>query len=83
MPSMPDTPSLLDVRAVAQLLNCSTRHVYRLVERGEAPIPVKVGALVRWQRQIIETWIAGGCKPLGTPLEQDAALAETADEKKG
>ncbi|MFL5341881.1 MAG: helix-turn-helix transcriptional regulator [Gemmataceae bacterium] len=55
---------LLDVQAVARLLNCSTRHVYRLSDMGKMPAPVRVGALVRWQRQAIEEWVAGGCKPV-------------------
>jgi predicted DNA-binding transcriptional regulator AlpA len=27
------------------------------------PAALKVGALVRWSRQAIVEWIAGGCKP--------------------
>jgi excisionase family DNA binding protein len=57
-------PALLDVRAVAQLLDCSVRHVYRLADAGRMPAPLKLGALVRWSRQAIEEWIAGGCKPV-------------------
>jgi excisionase family DNA binding protein len=57
-------PSLLDVRAVAQMLDCSTRHVYRLADAGHMPPPLKLGALVRWRRQTVEEWIAGGCKPV-------------------
>jgi excisionase family DNA binding protein len=57
------TPALLDVRAVAKLLGCSTRHVYRLSDGGQMPAPLKLGALVRWRRQAIEDWIAAGCKP--------------------
>jgi excisionase family DNA binding protein len=58
--------ALLDVRAVAQLLDCSVRHVYRLADAGRMPAPLKLGALVRWSRQTIEDWIAGGCKPCRT-----------------
>jgi excisionase family DNA binding protein len=54
-------PALLDVRAVAQLLNCSQRHVYRLADAERIPRPVKLGALVRWDRVDIEDWIAEGC----------------------
>jgi excisionase family DNA binding protein len=57
-------PVLLDVKAVAKLLTCSTRHVYRLCDAGRMPPPVPLGALVRWRRQEIEDWIAGGCKPI-------------------
>jgi excisionase family DNA binding protein len=58
--------ALLDVRAVARLLDCSVRHVYRLADAGRMPAPLKLGALVRWSRQAIEEWIAGGCKPCRT-----------------
>jgi len=57
-----DSPAkLLDVKAVAELLDCSTRHVYRLSDAGRLPAPVKLGTLVRWPRAAIEDWIAAGC----------------------
>ena len=52
---------LLDVQAVAEMLGCSTRHVYRLNDRGEMPANVKLGALVRWSKLAIEEWIAAAC----------------------
>jgi excisionase family DNA binding protein len=55
---------LLDVRAVAAMLDCSPHHVYRLAKAGRMPAPVRLGALVRWPRDSIDAWIAGGCKPL-------------------
>lgn len=54
-------PAFLDVQAVSGLLDCSTRHVYRLSDSGRMPAPVKLGALVRWNRAVIEAWIADGC----------------------
>jgi excisionase family DNA binding protein len=60
----PSTAQLLDVRAVARLLGCSSRHVYRLSDGGRMPKPVKLGALVRWRRQALEDWIAAGCPAL-------------------
>lgn len=53
---------LLDVNQVAALLGCSPRHVYRLVDAGKMPQPVRLGALVRWSRASLSEWIAGGCK---------------------
>ncbi len=53
--------ALLDVQAVADLLCCSTRHVYRLADAGRMPRPVRLGALVRWSRDQILAWIADGC----------------------
>jgi predicted DNA-binding transcriptional regulator AlpA len=63
---LPVEAALLDVRAVARLLDCSPRHVYRLSDGGRMPPPLKVGALARWRRQSIEEWISGGCKPCRT-----------------
>jgi excisionase family DNA binding protein len=62
-PADASTAILLDVRAVAQLLDCSPRHVYRLADAGRMPVPVRIGALVRWSRQAITDWIAAGCPP--------------------
>jgi excisionase family DNA binding protein len=53
--------TLLDVRAVAALLSCSTRHVYRLSDAGRMPPPARLGALVRWSRRAVEQWIVDGC----------------------
>lgn len=53
--------ALLDVRAIASLLGRSTRHVYRLANTGRMPAPVKLGALVRWPRGVVEDWISAGC----------------------
>jgi excisionase family DNA binding protein len=55
------SPALLDVRAVAALLGCSARHIYRLSDSGRMPRPVKLGALVRWSRASIDEWLAAGC----------------------
>ncbi len=54
-------PALLDVAAVAELLHCSRRHVYRMADAGKMPPPVKLGALVRWDKDILMRWIADGC----------------------
>ena len=55
-------PAMLDVEQTAKLLGCSTRHVYRLCDGGKMPRPVKIGALNRWPRAVIEQWITDGCK---------------------
>ncbi len=56
-----DTRELLDVRAVAELIGCSSRNVYRLAESGQIPSPVKIGGLVRWNRDSLDDWIDAGC----------------------
>ena len=54
-------PALLDVVAVAAMCGCSPRHVYRMADAGKMPRPVKLGALVRWNRAAIQQWIDAGC----------------------
>lgn len=56
-------PPLLDVKTVAAMLSCSARHIYRLCDAGKMPPPLKLGALVRWSRSTVETWLAEGCPP--------------------
>ena len=55
--------ALLDVKQLAGLLNCSARHIYRLVDAGRMPQPLRLGALIRWPRFSVEQWIAEGCPP--------------------
>ncbi len=62
---------LLDVRAVAELLSCSPRHVYRMADAWKMPRPIKLGQLVRWKLRggptdSIEGWIAAGCPTVRT-----------------
>ncbi len=62
-----DAPAaLLDVQAVAAMLGCSARHVYRLSDAGKMPAPVKLGALVRWSASSIREWIDQGCPSVRT-----------------
>ncbi len=58
-----NAPALLDVRAVAALLDCSTRHVYRMADAGRMPKPLKIGSLLRWQRADLDAWLAEGWRP--------------------
>ena len=58
---LPAAPALMDVRAVAALLNCSARTVYRLADGGKMPPPLHLGALVRWPREVLDEWIKEGC----------------------
>jgi len=61
-----EPPALLDVRAVATMLDCSPRHVYRLADAGRLPGPIKLGALVRWHRSELADWLAAGCPTVRT-----------------
>ncbi len=54
---------LLDVRAVAKMLGCSQRHVYRLADAERMPAPIKIGSLVQWSAAELGEWIDEGCPP--------------------
>ena len=58
---------LLDVKAVAELLGCSPRHIFRLADCGKIVPPVRIGALVRWKATgpgSIQEWLDAGCQPI-------------------
>ena len=57
------TDQCFTVEDVAGLLQCSTRHVWRLHDAARMPSAVRIGRLVRWPRKLIESWIADGCPP--------------------
>lgn len=60
-PTADERPSLVDVKVVARMLGCSTKHVTRLRDAGQMPGAVKLGGLARWRREAVEQWIADGC----------------------
>ena len=53
--------ALLDVQAVAALLNCSPQHCRRLSDAGRMPRPLSIGSLCRWRRTDLDAWLAAGC----------------------
>ncbi len=57
--------AMLTVHDVARMLNCSARTIYRLTDAGKMPRPVKLGALVRWPRDVVGQWIVDGCPKAG------------------
>jgi prophage regulatory protein len=52
---------LLTVESVAEMLDVSKRHVYRLSDAGRMPRPIKLGGAVRWDQSAICEWIKNGC----------------------
>lgn len=64
MTTTPQTESLLlDIRTVSRLLAVSPATTRRLWQAGKLPEPVRLGALIRWDRRAIEQWIVSGCLP--------------------
>ena len=52
---------LLAADRVAELLDISTRTLWRLRAARKLPSPVKIGGSVRWRAKEIENWIEAGC----------------------
>lgn len=52
---------LIGVDDVARLLRCSSRTVRRVAEAGRMPKPVRIGALLRWDKEQIREWVRQGC----------------------
>ncbi len=63
-PETPTPKALLDVCDVARMLGLSSRSVWRLRDRGALPQPVRLSGSVRWRRDELDAWIAGGCVPV-------------------
>jgi len=66
-------PLMNDIETAAMFC-ISTRHMKRLVEKGEFPAPIRLGGCIRWSRKDIQEWIAGGCMRLqkkASPVEVD------------
>jgi len=62
LPNLPDLSiGMCDVVAIAELLDCSSRHVRRLADAGSMPRPIRIGRLIRWRKSDVDQWIADGC----------------------
>ena len=61
------TPELLTTCKAADLTGIGERTLWRWSRSGLAPAPIKIGhglrPAVRYSRQEILDWIAGGCRP--------------------
>lgn len=51
-----------DVKDVARLMKCSTRHVRRMIDAREVPGLIRFGRLVRFHRGIIHDWLSTKAK---------------------
>lgn len=49
------------VPGLADRLQCSTRHLWRLIDAGRVPGVLRLGRLVRLHRPTIDAWLAAGC----------------------
>ena len=51
--------STYTVDQVAMIAQCSARHVWRLIDKGEVPGVIRLGRLVRFSKSKIDDWLAG------------------------
>jgi predicted DNA-binding transcriptional regulator AlpA len=59
----PPEDRLLRVEAVAEKLDVSVRHVWRLEKSGQLPQPIKLLGSTRWSERELNAWLAAGCPP--------------------
>jgi len=52
---------LIDVKEFAAKLGCCPKHIRRMADSGRCPPSIQLGALRRWNRQVVDDWIAAGC----------------------
>lgn len=52
------TPLTYTAAQLAEVLNVSERHVWRMADAGELPAPIRIGRRVLWPRKAIDLWLA-------------------------
>lgn len=67
-PASPSEPLLITAEEFAELMQISTRTLWRLRSAGQVPVPVRIGGVVRWNRERVLSWISAGC-PSQAPRE--------------
>ena len=61
LPSGRTEPALISAVELAELLQVSTRTLWRLRSAGKLIKPIKLGGSTRWRLDEVEAWIADGC----------------------
>ena len=55
---------LLEKSDLQKLLKIGLSKLDELIAEGRLPQPIKLGdRTVRWQAEVIEEWVRGGCQP--------------------
>lgn len=62
-----ERPPLIDVKEFAAKLGCCPKHIRRMSDSGRCPPSIRLGGLRRWNRQVVDDWIAGGCPVVRQP----------------
>jgi len=55
------TPRLGDVRAVAEMIDVSSKTVRRMADAGTIPGVIRIRRLLRFDLAAVSSWIAAGC----------------------
>jgi len=61
-PSPPPDDREYTVADLAQRLQCSDRHIWRMLDRKLIPGVIRIGRLVRLHRPTVDAWLANGGK---------------------
>lgn len=56
--------ALLSIVDVTAITGFSRATIYRKIDAGLMPRPMKNGASTRWDAREFQAWIDGGCKPV-------------------
>jgi len=62
-------PLLISAEQLAELLQISTRTLWRLLSTGKLVTPVHLGGSTRWRLEQVQNWIEKGCPEI-TASEQ-------------
>ncbi len=52
---------LIDANVAARICSMHRATWYKAVSSGKAPAGIRIGGMVRWRRDEIESWIIAGC----------------------
>jgi excisionase family DNA binding protein len=58
--------STYTINQLAELMQCSDRHIHRLKDAGKIPGMIRFGRLVRFSKSVIDNWIANGMQSSGS-----------------
>jgi predicted DNA-binding transcriptional regulator AlpA len=61
LPAQQTTPALISASELAEMLQVSTRTLWRLRSAGKLIKPIKLGGSTRWRLDEVQAWIAAGC----------------------
>ena len=62
-PPLPTAPACYSIDDIAELLKCSTRTAWRLIDAGKIPGRLRLsGRLVRFSKTAVDRWLQGETK---------------------